>query len=48
MGPGRERIRRGTFMGEKEELHYPEWIEAINEEEDHHHQKKSHHPQNPQ
>ena len=33
MGNGRERIKRETFMEEKEYLHYPEWIDAIKEEE---------------
>ena len=31
MGNGRERSKRETFMEEKEILHYPEWIEALNE-----------------
>ena len=33
MGNGRERSKRETFMEEKEQLHYPEWIEAIKEED---------------
>ncbi len=34
MGNGRERSKRETFMEEKEQLDYPEWIEAIREEEE--------------
>ena len=34
MGNGRERSKRETFVEEKEQLHYPEWIEAFKEEED--------------
>ncbi len=34
MENGRERSKRETFMEEKEQLHYPEWIEALKEEED--------------
>ncbi len=34
MGNGRERSKRETFMEEKEQLHYPEWIETIKEEEE--------------
>ena len=34
MGNGRERSKREMFMEEKEQLHYPEWIDALKEEED--------------
>ena len=34
MGNGRARSKRETFMEEKDQLHYPEWIVAIKEEEE--------------
>ncbi len=32
MGNGRERIKRETFIEQREKLHYPEWIDAMKED----------------